>query len=50
MFVVYELVPRYGDESELTIWGVYEDEDEAEKEAERLDCDWWAAAYYPKQD
>ena len=50
MFVVYELVqgPRY--DSELTIWGVYEDEDEAEKEAERLDCDWWAADYYPKQD
>ena len=50
MFVVYELVQGRRYDSELTIWGVYEDGDEAEKEAERLDCDYCAADYYSKQD
>ena len=50
MYVVYDLEqgPRY--DSELTIWGVYEDEAEAEKEAKRLNCEVWETDYYPKQD
>lgn len=50
MFIVYDLEqgPRY--DSELTIYGVYEDEDEAEQAAKRMGCTLCESDYYPKQN
>ena len=51
MFVVYDLEVSYEpSDTSVIIYGVYEDEDEAEKDAEKLGCKVWGAVYYPKQD
>ncbi len=48
MFVVYDLEVSYEpSDTSVTIYGVYEDEDAAEKEAEWLGCKVWEADYYP---
>ena len=49
MFVVYDLEVSYEpSDTSVTIYGVYEDGDEAEYEAKRIGCKIWEADYYPK--
>ena len=51
MFVVYDLEVSYEiSDTSVTIYGVYQDKAEAEKEAERLGCEVWETDYYPKQN